>query len=162
MSETETVSQDVIPKEAMPALYQHCVTVWEGMTERAEPLEENPDILVYEGYTTHLFEELGLSTPYYTKVMNMMKAMDSLRQMSRGGGSAQSQWALIQEPTVELFQEAMREEGKIVGKKQAKTTMLEQQLGDLRDRVSDLENQVATIQQRLDIELSAQEAPSLG
>lgn len=158
MSDAETT---VIPKEAMPALYQHCLTVWEGLKERAEPHPEDPDILIYTGYTTHLFDELGLSSPYYTKIMNMMKAMDCLRQISRGGGTAQSEWALIREPTTELYQEALNKEGEVAGKSSAKTTMLQQQINDLRDRISTIEDLIDEMGQRIDMTRAAADAPDL-
>jgi hypothetical protein len=68
---------------------------------------EGSHALVYEGFLTHLItQDLGLATPYYTSVMNRLKKMGCVRQLSRGGGPTPSQWELITEPTLDSFEAA--------------------------------------------------------
>lgn len=91
---------DPLKQDVEPALFRHCCTVYEAMNDLAE---DGLHGRTYEGFLTHLFNDLDLSVPYYTMVMKKLKAMDCVRQLVRGGGSAPSQWLLLQEPTMELF-----------------------------------------------------------
>jgi hypothetical protein len=92
------------------ASFQHCVAVYEAMLSRSDLalLDHNSqeESSVYTGFTTKLFAEIGLSVPYYSKIMKLLQAMDCIRQLRRGGGPSASQWLLIQAPTVELFDRA--------------------------------------------------------
>lgn len=82
------------------AMYQHCKAVYEAMEARSEGL---PDGRVYEGFLTKLFDELGLSVPYYSQVLTELKRMGCIEQAKRGGGTAMSIWYLIQPPTEDAF-----------------------------------------------------------
>jgi len=81
------------------------MTVFEAMRKKSTPTEiEGVHALVYEGYLTRLFGDLGLAIPYYTKIMNMLKAMGCVRQLARGGGQSPSRWELIKDPTWDLYE----------------------------------------------------------
>lgn len=123
--------------DGYPAMFQHCTTVYEAMLEEGEPHEENEDYILYTGFTTHLFDELGLPVPYYTKIMRLLKDMDCVRQVRRGGSTTPSQWLLLQEPTMELFEEFSETETRT-----SRTAMIEQQLSDLRGMVNDHEGRL--------------------
>jgi hypothetical protein len=96
---------------APPKLFEHVLRVFAEMRRHAVP-QMTPDageeshVLVYEGYLTHLFRDLGLPTPYYSSVMDRLKVMGCVRQLSRGGGSSPSRWELLQDPDFEDFQAA--------------------------------------------------------
>lgn len=96
-------------EQVMPALYHHAVRVYAAMSEKATMVHADGDsstvMLVFEGFLTHLFEQLNLSVPYYTTVRQALLRMGCIRQLKRGGGNSPSQWELICEPTREAFGE---------------------------------------------------------
>jgi hypothetical protein len=124
-----------------PAVYEHCVKVYEAMNRQAVDEELNDDPIpgqgtvqkFWEGHTTRLFSELGLAAPYYTSVMNHLKRMGCVVQVRRGGGTASSKWELLQEPTEELYNNML---GGNVNPTSAKARMdfLEKQVRDLYRR----------------------------
>jgi hypothetical protein len=153
-----TTSQSVpVPSEPMdddettPALFHHCVTVYNAMFKESKPvipmrtqgsldeLEDEPGeadaILVYEGHLTRLFQQLHLSVPYYTSVTQKLKSMGCIAQLRRGGGNAPSQWQMICEPDEETFRAAIQ----VKRQTQGKDAMLEQQIRAVNLRVSTLE-----------------------
>jgi len=90
-------------ESAPPKLFIHCITVFERMRKDAkyEDLgigDKKRRAPVYEGFTTKLFQSLGLAGPYYTTVMRRLQHMECIKQLSRGGGSAPSRWELLKEP----------------------------------------------------------------
>jgi hypothetical protein len=97
--------------EGMPAQFDHCMRVYAMMDSesRTEEVDGNPEGMsverkVWEGHTTRIFNDLRLSTPYYTSVMAHLKRMGCVEQLRRGGGSATSLWLLIREPTLDLYE----------------------------------------------------------
>jgi hypothetical protein len=141
----------------IPALYDHCRRIYNAMFAEArsvkvlaEPTEpdgiDQPEgsIMVYEGFLTALVtQQCNLSTPYYTKAVNKLKAMGCIRQLKRGGGSAPSQWELTYEPTVEAFMRATDPKQP----PQSKDAMHNQQVLALSRRVGDLEKTVGALVQ---------------
>ncbi len=123
-----------------PALFEHVSTIYSAMKETAK--EESDGTTVWTGFATHLFEEKGLSIPYYTQVMRMLQAMDCLRQLRRGGGSAPSKWLLVQDPTLVQFDKACEIPGAYRGSKSAQT---DQMLRDLSSRIGELEDRVEAL-----------------
>jgi hypothetical protein len=100
--------------------------------------DEGHDIVVYEGFTTGLFQELELSIPYYTKVLRHLKAMGCVRQLRRGGGSAMSRWELIKEPNF-LDYEAAAVQVDMKAPAVSKQSVADQMIADLNVRVEALE-----------------------
>ena len=100
---------DVDSKEPAPALFDQCLEVYVAMTEDAvmKEIAEDQNGLVYTGFLTKLItRDLHFSNPYYTKITGRLKAMDCIRQLKRGGSTSPSVWLLMQEPTLEQFNEA--------------------------------------------------------
>lgn len=128
-----------------PAIYTHCVKVYEAMATEAEDMplneEDSERGLVWTGYTTKLFSDLGLAVPYYTQVTRLLKAMDCIRQLRRGGGGSPSQWLLLQEPTVKLYEGVKDLEGLVTSTagKASKDDIMEQRMKDMQRRIDELE-----------------------
>ena len=120
-----------------PALFEHVSTIYNAMAEGAE--EDKDGNKIWTGFATHLFKEYDLSVPYYTQVMRMLQAMDCLRQLRRGGGTAPSKWLLNQEPSMELFDAACQIPGAYRGSKAAQT---DQMLRDLSNRLTAVEDRL--------------------
>jgi len=93
---------------APAAIYGHCLTTYQAMLSTAQIVEGDAgeEMVVWEGMLTHLISDLHLSTPYYTKIRRDLLRMGCVAQLKRGGGTAPSQWRLIKEPTIDLFNEA--------------------------------------------------------
>ncbi len=122
---------------AEPALFQHCVTVYEAMLARAEErVEEGATWYHYTGSLIKLFDELGLGQPYYTHVMRKLRQMDCCRQLQRGGGTSPSKWALLQPPSIELFGQSG---GSPSVTQRHRKQQSEQMIRDLNVRVAALE-----------------------
>lgn len=135
------------PNEASPALFMHCCTVWDEMNAKAEDtVYEGQPVRMYEGYLTRLFEGLHLSVPYYSSVMRMLKQMDCVRQLQRGGGGSKSKWAVMQRPTEDLWKAAQGPTGtkKKVAKDSEWKDSIVQMLNDMRKRVENLERALFT------------------
>jgi hypothetical protein len=132
------------PKQAVDAIFGHTCSVYEAMFERATrvPIDglENQYMVVYEGRLVNLVtQELYLSVPYYSRVTQLLKKMGCARQLKRGGGSSNSQWELVKEPTLEDYLALVEKEpdlGKTGGAAQrgpkaAEFEALSQQVRDL-------------------------------
>jgi hypothetical protein len=129
--------------EAPPALFTHCSRVFERMRSEAKPQRvEGVACLVYEGYLTRLFNELEMATPYYTTVMRCLKAMNCVKQLSRGGGSSQSRWELINDPDFEAFdaiEQKRLKNNTQMGQVKDQTHILVKRVNELEGRVAMLE-----------------------
>jgi hypothetical protein len=121
-----------------PALFGHCVRVYDAMMAEAHTAEEaGVTIVVWEGFPTKLImEQLKLSTPYYTYSLRALKAMGCARQLRRGGSSTPSQWELIKEPTLAAFQESNVKEPSA---SELRLEAIEQSNRDLNRRMQRLE-----------------------
>ena len=125
--------------EKVPVLFEYCTQAWDAMAEEAtlEPVEGGKDLLVYEGFITHLITtQLHLSIPYYTKITRALKAMDCIRQLRRGGSSTPSRWLLLKRPTLEDYK---------IGTALRLPTPLQQSTSDLGKRINELEEQVGAL-----------------
>jgi len=128
-------------EEAPPKLFEHCSTIFEAMKRESSPQKvEGAHTLVYEGFLTRLFAERGMATPYYTTVMRRLKAMGCVRQLSRGGGNSPSKWELLEEPTIEKFEQF--EEARF---------RADTKLGQTMDGVKSLAKRLANVEARLDL-----------
>jgi hypothetical protein len=119
--------------KATPVMFDHCLLVYEKMA--AEAIVDEDGDLMYEGHTTKLFQTLGLPAPYYSSIMPHLKAMGCVEHVRRGGGNAFSIWRMVTPPTEDSFQSMVT----LKRPKRDKFAQLEQQLKDLRDRISALE-----------------------
>jgi hypothetical protein len=140
MGETEEPAQLSSVPPQLPALYQHCCDVFDTMKKAAQPAEyEGRQILMYEGHTTKMFEDLRLSVPYYSSVMTALKTMGCVIQLQRGGGGSKSKWAILTRPTEEgFFAYKGKRQTKASKEDQWRQSMV-QMLNDLRNRVDYLE-----------------------
>jgi hypothetical protein len=113
------------------------------MRSEAKPQRvENVPTLVYEGYLTRLFNELDMATPYYTTVMRCLKAMNCVKQLSRGGGSSPSRWELINDPDFEAFdaiEQKRLKNNTQMGQVKDQTHILVKRVNELEGRVAMLE-----------------------
>jgi hypothetical protein len=124
-------------EEAPPKLFEHCLSVFAAMKKEARPTKiEGQHALVYEGFLTHLFSDLQLATPYYTSVMQRLRKMQCVRQLSRGGGNSPSRWELLRDPEWDVFAEA--EQRRLQGA--TKLGQLQGEVRELNRRVTDLES----------------------
>lgn len=129
------------------ALYEHCQTIYQKMSQEAKEeitIEisegEERTVEVYEGFLTRLFGDVNLSVPYYTQVVRMLKGMNCINQIRRGGGTSPSRWVLLGEPTRDAFVAAQGIPGVYKGGTAAQTR---QQISDLNNRIIALEDRLA-------------------
>lgn len=129
-------------EEAPPSLFEHLCIVYQKMRERAvlQMLDDGTEAYVYDGYLTGLYSELGLATPYYTKIQRRLRLMGCAKQAKRGGGAAMSRWILLREPNFDDFV-AVAEEAESGKVPTAPKAVVEQQgIADLSQRVTALED----------------------
>jgi hypothetical protein len=120
------------------------------MRQESKPQKvEGVPTLVYEGYLTRLFGELEMATPYYTTVMRCLKAMNCVRQLSRGGGSSPSRWELVNDPDFDTFD--------LIEQKRLKTNT---KLGQVQDSTAILTKRVNELEQKLNQHLQEGEVAS--
>lgn len=133
MASNEEVTE-IVP----PAIYNHSVAVYDAMESTAENIQvgktDEERGIVWTGFTTKLFADLGLSVPYYSQCLKMLKGMDCIRQLRRGGGGSPSQWLLMQRPTAELY-EYYLQSNPVEKQGTSRVDQLEQQVRDLAKMV---------------------------
>jgi hypothetical protein len=147
--ELEPDDENEIDDTHTPAILDHCAVVYKAMAERAEQKTEG---LVYEGFLTNLFRELGINQPYYTHITRRLKNMDCIRQLRRGGGTAPSVWMLLQEPSLALFDgssghkaeilQALRDINRRLVTAEGNVTRLGAMYQDATDRIKTLEDKI--------------------
>jgi hypothetical protein len=141
--------------QAPPALYHHCVDVYNAMFESAQQkqLDDGTYAVTWEGMLTALItEQLRLSVPYYTQITQALRRMKCIRQIRRGGGTSPSVWELLSDeegnlrrPTEELFANAKTPaSGRTKGQKELDA--VKQQNKDLAARVTTLEDRVSALE----------------
>lgn len=126
------------PTSALPAIFEHCCSVYKAMAARAETRTvDDAEVLVYEGALTKLFrDQLGLSVPYYTSSLGELKRMGCLAQLRRGGGGAPSIWALYFEPTPDIWRNTIH---RTVRTKASKTAATDAKINDINSRLNKVE-----------------------
>jgi hypothetical protein len=136
------------PTEVTPALFDHAKRVYDEMQSRGrkEPAHKEAetevdamvpgDITVYEGHLTRLFSDLGIANPYYTKIMDVLKAQGCVDQIRRGGGAAMSKWQLIRPPDEEGFQILVDRKRR----PKSKAGVMEQRVNDLMKLCSSMQD----------------------
>jgi hypothetical protein len=125
---------------ALPTIFEYAAQVYQAMLEEANQevlgaAYGEQEGLVYDGFTTKLIRDLGLPTPYYTKILKELKRLDCIRQLRRGGSTTTSRWVLLQAPTPELFHKMPADNKPDT----SRMGQLEQRVRDLSNRVNDLE-----------------------
>jgi hypothetical protein len=65
--------------------------------------------------------------------------MGCAKQIKRGGGTAQSRWVLLREPTLEYFQEWERTKTVLDARRVSQGALHGQQINDLGQRITALE-----------------------
>jgi hypothetical protein len=133
-------------EEAPPKLFEHCSTVYEAM--KAEATVDKGK-LVYENFLTQLFAEKKLAIPYYTAVMQRLKAMGCVQQLSRGGGNTPSRWQIIREPdwdTFAVYEERRHKQNTKAGQTQDMVKQLASRYNELESRLEVTEAQIAELQ----------------
>lgn len=119
-----------------PAMFGHCVNTYAEMFRRSNRLvvDGETSMVVYEGMFTKLITEvLELPVPYYTAVRKWLTAMGCIRQLRRGGNTSPSQWELIREPEIAMWNKVYGEEP-ITG-----PTPTEQAIADINRRLQRVE-----------------------
>lgn len=135
--------------ESPQALYQHCERTYRAMLNEAsgklmfdEEANQERIYVVWEGMLTQFITgKLNLSVPYYTYITRALKRMGCVRQLKRGGGTSPSQWELIKEPTLELFESSHAPRKK----REDKDALYNQRFTDLEGRLKKLEQALQNI-----------------
>jgi len=143
----------VTDERPVPAQYDWALKVWEAMRDAATPEQmegEDAPVLVYQGHLTNLFQQFKVPNPYYSKITTAFKNQGYAVQLRRGGGSAESRWALLKEPDPESFREAATRNRV----RQGKVGQLEQRVNDLQklaiSSVERLERVTLRLQERVE------------
>lgn len=123
------------------ALYLHCVNTYEGMLRDAKSVKNTrtgEDEIIWEGMLVNFItSKMNLSVPYYTTITRALKRMGCVEQLKRGGGTAPSQWRLLEAPTLSAYESATPR--KTSARSIDKYEVLQQQLNVLSRRVLSLE-----------------------
>jgi hypothetical protein len=133
----------------VPKLYDWADAVYQKMCEAATErviVEGGPAVRVYEGHLTNLCRDLDVPNPYYTKIMKALKELGCVEQLRRGGGSALSQWIMIEAPTAEAFIDRVERKTAASGR----LGQLEQRIRDLQKLVIDVSGRTELAHERLD------------
>jgi hypothetical protein len=147
--------------KAPPAIWFHVQKVYEAMRAKSAVLDMDyaevysdggiePTPRLYEGFTSHLFQELGIAVPSYGPVLDLLRAMGCITQERRGGGPSPSIWRLWKKPTLEDFELAFKTmpQVKIAARKEVhedqRIADLTKALGgiDVPKALVDLQNQI--------------------
>ena len=115
--------------------FQHCEFIYQQMYDKAE-IDEAGNI-IYTGYLTHLFHEVGYTTPQYSEIMLNLKRMGCVENLRRGSASFPSVWAMYKPPTRPDFDNMPAVEAKGIGTRRAES--IEQRLTNLEERMNRVE-----------------------
>lgn len=88
-----------------PRLYSHALRVYKYMEQRASKVT---GALIFEGKTTEILTEAGLSNNYYTPIFRYLKGGGYITQIRRGGGQGLSVFQLNGEPEPTNYMKDMR------------------------------------------------------
>lgn len=158
--------------KAPPAIWHHVQMVYEAMFLESEvEIADSEEYVttgarVYTGFTSHLFQDLGIAVPNYGPVLDLLRAMGCITQERRGGGPSPSVWKLWKKPTLEDFERAhktMPQAQVKVRKEQheeQRITDLQKQLGgiDVPQALIDLQSQINVLKADLEAHLGEDHA----
>jgi hypothetical protein len=119
---------------ATPQVYEQIVQVYGIMEKKAVDG-------TFKGHVTPLFEEAGLGLSVYTTVMRRLQSMGCVRRLSRGARNVPSEWELIREPTLELFNSS-------TDRRRSRYDALRKDYIELKSRVDALEERIDGAQER--------------
>lgn len=112
--------------------------LYQAMTTESEPHEDDPDKMVWEGFLTHLLDDLGIGKTKYGKLVRLLQDMGCIEQLKRGAGSSPSYWLLIGPPTEEGYKYLLKTEEE----KPEQKSPIEQRVDNLQAIVMDLADEV--------------------
>jgi len=138
------------PAAAIPAPYRHALDLYRLLDAGAEiqTIEGMPR-KIWTGHMTKMVTQtLGLSLPYYTKILTLLKAAGSIQQLQRGAVTTPSVWLLLQQPTIELF-DAVALQGPLQTTARLRGQVQDQRVKDVNTRVNELEDRVALLEARV-------------
>lgn len=128
-----------------PAMWSHCLRVYEAMERQSvRKVIFEEERVVWEGFLTKLFKELGLSVPLYTEVRQELMRMGCMSQLRRGGGPTPSIWVLFGPPTLEEYNKVPPESINTKGgaKKRSAMDVLQAQINTINLRLGVVEKAV--------------------
>jgi hypothetical protein len=124
--------------------------------------------IIYRGYITHLFRDCNVPVPNFGEVLSLLKRMQCITQLKRGGGGAMSEWLLSGTiPTLEAFSKVYGELAAQSSVRISKVGMLEQQMDDVRQNIggvnipralADLQSQINTLREEVRHEVRGSES----
>lgn len=129
-----------------PLLFQHSKVAYDAMKASAKPGPEGT--LVWEGSLVNFISEhIEKGQSKYSYIMRALKAMGCVVQLRRGANKVPSQWALLRDPDLEVFNDKLGgEQYSYYGNRNKwEDKQKDQQIGDLNKRVTNLEDMVAAM-----------------
>jgi hypothetical protein len=124
---------------------------YEKMVEEAETPDPDTDgNLVWRGFITKMYEDLGFHNPEFTYTSRLLQAMDCALQLKRGARARPSEWILIQSPTPANYLRVKDRYGAGQGNRTSPTQMVQQQNRDLAGRVRTLEQIMRNLIERVE------------
>jgi hypothetical protein len=129
----------------VPAILTHAQRLYDEMLAESKPHDEGGHL--YKGYMQETFKRTNLSSPYYSRITNLLKEMGCITQIQRGArGGKESVWHLRQRPTEELMLEvdpaAINGSNQLAELVRQNHSILNQKIRDLGRRLSSLEEEV--------------------
>ena len=121
-------------------VFPYAVRVYDYMKEHADRDIETGD-LYWTGTVTEVFRDLGITNANYSRVMNALKGMGSVKFKYRGGGAAKSELWIMDEPDRSVF-EKVRESGMLKGTAHTNAAAA---IREINTRISKLEASLVTI-----------------
>lgn len=127
--------------------FEKCIKVYDAMFEASQVLHRDGfEGNVYQGRLTHLFNSLGIAMPHYTPIMGALKAMGCCGQLRRGGGTANSEWALFFMPTKPMFEALNKKSPRVNSNHQSEQQQTQQQLRDLKVLYQDQDRRIKLLE----------------
>ncbi len=143
-------NEDSNEQAPVSVLFDHAKRVYDAMFERSfehDPGDGSRVMVIYEGTLTRLItKDLLYSVPYYTTITAVLKKMNCIKQLKRGGGAAASQWELITAPTLEKFVSLSESDPKLTKTTGRTDRVTRREFDELSQRVRDL---TKTVTERL-------------
>ena len=121
-------------------MFPYSVMVYNYMKENANRDNET-GALYWTGTVTEAFRNLGIGNANYSRVMNALKGMGSVKVKYRGGGKSKSEIWIMDEPSQKIFED-VRESGMLNGTKYTNTAA---EIREINTRISKMEASLVTV-----------------